>query len=146
MRWLMLPVTLLVLTGAGAGYGDIDAPRDTDPLRLANAFCAARLGDGNMSPLAPWYAPKLRTVLAAAGDRPVPWQSRDLKPERCDAEVLYGQDNIVGVLVRLSYTAGGERWSDVLNFQRTPTSWLLNNVLYETGGNLRFRLFEASAP
>ena len=143
MRWLMLlPLTLLTLTGAGAGYGDINAPRDTDPLSLAKTFCAARLGNGDMSRLVPYYAPKLRAVLAKAGDRPVPWQSRDLKPEHCDAEVLYGQDDIVGVLVRLSYAAGGDRWADLLNFQRTPTSWLLNNVLYESGGNLRFRLFE----
>ena len=57
MRWILLALTLLVLTGAGAGYGDIDARRDTDPLTLAKAFCAARLGDGDMSPLEPWYAP-----------------------------------------------------------------------------------------
>jgi len=144
MRWIVLAFTLLVLTGAGAGYGDIDAKRDTDPLTLAKTFCAARTGDGDMSALEPWYAPKLRTVLAAAGEAPVPWQSRDVKPDRCEAEVLYGQDDIVGVLVRLSYAAGAEQWADILNFQRTPTSWLLNNVLYETGGNLRFRLFEAS--
>lgn len=144
MRWLVLPLTLLVLTGAGAGYGDIDAPRDTDPLTLAKAFCAARLGNGDMSPLARWYAPKLRKVLDTAAGAPVPWQSRDLKPDHCAPEVLYGQDKIIGVLVKLSYTAGAEYWSDVLNFQRTPTSWLLNNVLYETGGNLRFRLFEQS--
>jgi hypothetical protein len=84
-------------------------------------------------------------VLASAGSTPVPWQSHDLKPDRCEAEVLYGQDDIIGVLVRLSYVAGAEHWADTLNFQRTPTSWLLNNVLYETGGNLRFRLFETSA-
>lgn len=145
MRWIVVALTLLVLTGAGAGYGDIDAQRDTDPLTLAKAFCAARLGDGDMAPLEPWYAPKLQSVLASAGSGPVPWQSRDVKPDRCEAEVLYGQDDIVGVLVRLSYVAGAEHWVDTLNFQRTPTSWLLNNVLYETGGNLRFRLFEASA-
>ena len=80
MRWLVLPLTLLVLTGAGAGYGDIGAPRDTDPLTLAKAFCAARLGNGDMSPLARWYAPKLRKVLDTAAGAPVPWQSRDLKP------------------------------------------------------------------
>jgi len=145
MRWIVLAFTLLVLTGAGAGYGDIDAGRDTDPLTLAKAFCAARLGDGDMSRLAPWYAPKLKHVLASAGSGPVPWQSRNLKPDRCEPEVLYGQDDIIGVLVRLSYAAGTEHWADILNFQRTPTSWLLNNVLYETGGNLRFRLFEASS-
>lgn len=142
MRWILLPLTLLTLTGAGAGYGDIDAPRDTDPLTLAQAFCAARLADGDMSALEPYYAPKLKKVLAAAGERPIPWQSRNLRPASYQPEVLYGQDNIIGVLVRLTYVADAERWADTLNFQRTPTSWLLNNVLYESGGNLRFRLFE----
>lgn len=145
MRCILLPVTMLVLTGAGAGYGDIDAPRDTDPLTLAKTFCSARLGDGDMSVLAPWYAPKLRRLLAEADGRPIPWQGRDLHPQSCEPAILYGQDRTIGVLVRLSYTAGAERWADILSFQRTPTSWLLNNVLYETGGNLRFRLFEAGA-
>jgi hypothetical protein len=141
MRWIVLPSVLLLLTGAGAGYGDIDAPRDTDPLTLAKAFCAARTANGDMSALIPYYAPKLQRVLADAAG-PIPWQSRDLTPDSCEPEVLYGQDNIVGVLVRLTYTSGHERWADTLNFQRTPTTWLLNNVLYESGGNLRFRLFE----
>ena len=144
MRWILLPFTLLTLTGAGAGYGDIDAPRDTDPLTLAKSFCAARLGDGDMSALEPYYAPKLKAVLAAAGTAPVPWQSHATKPQSCEPEVLYGQDDIIGVLVRLSYVADAERWADMLNFQRTPESWLLNNVLYESGGNLRFRLFETA--
>lgn len=144
MRWSLLPVIVLTLTGAGAGYGDIDAPRDTDPLTLATRFCAARVAGDDMSELEPYFAPKLRRVLASAGNRRIPWQGRDLRPSTCSAEVLYGQDDIVGVLVRLSYAAGAERWADILNFQRTPTSWLLNNVLYETGGNLRFRLFEAT--
>jgi hypothetical protein len=140
MRWSLPFLALLVLTGAGAGYGDIDAPRDTDPLTLGNQFCAARIS-GDMSALEPYYAPKLQHLLAGAAG-PVPWQSRDLHPDSCSAEVLYGQDNIVGVLVRIDYAAGGEHWADVLNFQRTPKSWLLNNVLYETGGNLRFRMFQ----
>ena len=144
MRWILVPFTLLTLTGAGAGYGDIDAPRDTDPLTLAKTFCTARVGNGDMSALEPYYAPKLRTVLAAAGDAPVPWQSRDAKPRSCEPEVLYGQDDIIGVLVRVTYAADAGQWSDILNFQRTPNSWLLNNVLYETGGNLRFRLFETA--
>jgi hypothetical protein len=131
MRWIVLLLTLLVLTGARAGYGLIDTPRDTDPLRLAKAFCTARIS-GDMSPLAPYFAPKLRQVLEAAGDQPIPWQSRDIRPENCS------------VLVRLTYQAGTERWADTLNFERTPTSWLLNNVFYEPGGNLRFRLFEES--
>ncbi|RYG79598.1 MAG: hypothetical protein EON59_15895 [Alphaproteobacteria bacterium] len=118
MRWILLPLTLLTLTGA------------------------ARVGDGDMSALERWYAPKLQNLLKAADGVPIPWQSHDVKPERCDAEVLYGQPRIIGVLVRLSYAAGAEQWTDILNFQRTPTSWLLNNVLYESGGNLRFRLFE----
>jgi hypothetical protein len=143
MRWIVLLLTLLVLTGARAGYGLIDTPRDTDPLRLAKAFCTARIS-GDMSPLAPYFAPKLRQVLEAAGDQPIPWQSRDIRPENCSAEVLFGQDKIIGVLVRLTYQAGTERWADTLNFERTPTSWLLNNVFYEPGGNLRFRLFEES--
>lgn len=31
----------------------------------------------------------------------------------------------------------------VINLERTPDSWLINNVFYDGGGNLRFRLFEA---
>ena len=35
---------------------------------------------------------------------------------------------------------GTQRWADTLNLERTPDSWLLNNVFYQGGGNLRFRL------
>jgi hypothetical protein len=140
MRFL-LPFVFLVVSGAGAGYGDIGAPRDTDPLTLGKQFCSARIS-GDMSALEPYYAPKLQRVLASAGNAAIPWQSRDVRPDSCSAEVMFGQDDIIGVLVRLDYAAGEQHWADTLNFQRTPTSWLLNNVFYQDGGNLRFRLFQ----
>jgi len=56
------------------------------------------------------------------------------------AAVAEAQCHTVGVLVEVSYAGGGRNWSDTLNLERTPDSWLLNNVFYEGGGNLRFRL------
>ena len=44
----------------------------------------------------------------------------------------------------ITYVAQAHRWADTLNLERTPDSWLLNNVFYDGGGNLRFRLVDAA--
>lgn len=129
----------------GGGYGAIDAKRDVDPLVLAQKFCDLRVHHGDMHELSAWFAPKLarlidqheNSMLAAA----VPWQGYIYKPSSCTVEVLNGFSNTIGVLVKLHYTSPQREWSDTLNFQRTRDSWLLNNVFYEDGGNLRFTLF-----
>ena len=125
----------------GAGYGAIDATRDTDPVTLANAFCTARIVD-DMSTIAGHFAPKLELALAEVPATQVPWQSLPDRPSSCSVEVLNGFDDTVGVLVRVTYKASDHTWSDTLNLERTPDTWLINNVFYENGGNLRFRLFE----
>ena len=130
----------------GAGYGAIDAPRDVDPVTLAEEFCAARIAQSDMDALSPYFAPKLtrlldaheRSHLAAA----VPWQGYIYRPTGCTVEVLNGAPNTIGVLVKVTYTAPELVWSDTLNIERTPDSWLINNVFYEQGGNLRFRLVD----
>lgn len=125
------------------GYGAIDAPRDTDPLTLAQQFCAARIS-GDMSPLAKFFAPKLVRLLAEAAPASVPWQTFPDRPTSCEASIVNGFDDTVGVLVEITYLADTHRWSDTLNLERTPNSWLLNNVFYESGGNLRFKLVNAA--
>ena len=147
MRYLLaLALITLTLPAAavslplGNGYGAIDAPRDTHPLALARLFCNARIND-DMAPLQPFFAPKLTNLLAdTAAGAPIPWQSFPDHPQSCEAKILNGFDNTVGVLVELTYTADARKWADTLNFERTPDSWLLNNVFYDGGGNLRFRL------
>jgi hypothetical protein len=125
------------------GYGALDAPRDTDPLTLAQQFCTARIS-GDMSPLEKFFAPKLVRLLAETPPGSVPWQAFPDRPESCKATILNGYDDTVGVLVELTYLADARRWADTLNLERTPDSWLLNNVFYEGGGNLRFRLVNAA--
>lgn len=148
---LALLLAALPLTAAGAGlpmangYGAIDAPRDTDPVALAERFCDARV-TGDMTALTPFFAPKLTKLLdrhreshlAAA----VPWQSHIYRPTGCAVEVLNGFDDTVGVLVKVTYSSAERSWSDTLNLERTPDSWWINNVFCEGGGNLRFRLFD----
>jgi hypothetical protein len=128
----------------GAGYGAIDAPRDTDPVTLAQRFCDARVAQSDMGALARYFAPKLTRLLeqhaSAHVATPVPWQSHEQRPTGCSLEVVNGFDDTIGVLVKLTYTANGTTWSDTLNLERTPDSWLINNVFYDGGGNLRFRL------
>jgi hypothetical protein len=143
---LVLAAAALPATAAsvpmGAGYGAIDAPRDIDAVTLGREFCAARLLD-DMSRVSAFFAPKLQTLLADA-DGDVPWQSVAVRPTGCDISVINGIDDAVGVMLLVSYSAEGRTWSDTLNLQRTPETWLINNVFYEAGGNLRFRLFEAA--
>lgn len=101
----------------------------------------------DMRPLERFFAPKLVRLLDAVAasnlGMAVPGQSYTHRPSGCMVEVLNGFDDTIGVLVRISYTAPEKQWSDVINLERTPDSWLINNVFYEQGGNLRFRLFEA---
>ena len=125
------------------GYGALDAPRDTDPLTLAQQFCDARIS-GDMSALEKFFAPKLVRLLAETPPASVPWQTFPDHPKSCEATILNGFDDTVGVLVEITYLADARRWADTLNLERTPDSWLLNNVFYEGGGNLRFRLVNAA--
>jgi hypothetical protein len=148
---LALAFTLFATSALGAtmpplgnGYGAIDAPRDVDPLTLAQSFCDARIA-GDMSSVVPYFAPKLMRLLdeharSNLGDG-VPWQSYDDRPTRCSLEVVNNADDTIGVLVRITYAAADRTWSDTLNLERTPDSWMINNVFYEGGGNLRFKLF-----
>ena len=150
MRLVLLALMALLAQPALAaglpmanGYGDSDTPRDIDPETLGHMFCTARL-TGDMAPVAPYYARKLTTLLAKTPDATaVPWQSVPDRPSGCDIRILNGFTNTIGVLVEVSYTAATARWSDTLNLERTPDSWRLNNVFYQGGGNLRFRLFDA---
>jgi hypothetical protein len=125
----------------GTGYGSRDAPRDIDSVGLGHAFCAARLLN-DMSRVEHWFAPKLQRLLARAKGK-VPWQSVDTRPTGCDVAVINGASDTIGVLLVVNYSAGDRHWSDTLNLQRTPDSWWIDNVFYEGGGNLRFRLFMA---
>jgi hypothetical protein len=127
----------------GNGYGAIDAPRDTDPLSLAQLFCEARIS-GDMAPLQKFFAPKLVHLLAETPPDKVAWQTLPDRPQRCEARVLNGFDDTIGVMVEITYLADAHKWADTLNLERTPDSWLLNNVFYDGGGNLRFRLVNAA--
>lgn len=147
-----LPALLLALLASpalaasvpmGAGYGAIDAPRDTDPLALAQNFCAARIS-GDMAPLVKFYAPKLQRLLADAAPDAVPWQAFPDHPQSCEPHIVNGYADTIGVLVEITYVADARQWVDTLNLERTPDSWLLNNVFYQGGGNLRFRLVNAA--
>jgi hypothetical protein len=128
----------------GGGYGAIDAPRDIDPLTLAQNFCDARIA-GDMSRVEPYFAPKLVRLLdehaGSARANGVPWQSYPDRPTGCNLEVLNNADDTIGVLIRITYASADRTWSDTLNLERTPGSWMINNVFYEQGGNLRFKLF-----
>ncbi len=116
-------------------------PAETSaPQTLGQMFCASRIS-GDMTALEKFYAPKLRELLAdLPASTSVPWQGVADRPESCRIRIVNGFDDTVGVLVEVSYAGGGRNWSDILNLERTPDSWLLNNVFYEGGGNLRFRL------
>lgn len=149
MHWLGAASFFVLLASPAAaalGYGRADAPRDIEPLQLGQIFCESRIS-GDMTALRRFFAPKLVRLIdeaeAAGLQDSVQWQSRDDQPTGCTIEIVNGFDNTIGVLVRISYEAPGARWSDVINLERTPDSWLINNIFYDGGGNLRFRLFEA---
>lgn len=144
----LLPILALLALAAPAaaaslpmanGYGAIDAPRDTDPLSLGQLFCDARIA-GDMSALERFYAPKLERLLAAVSPESVDWQTYPDHPQSCAVSIVNGYDDTIGVIVGIAYVAAGRSWVDQLNLERTPDSWRLNNVFYESGGNLRFRL------
>jgi hypothetical protein len=147
---MLVPLAFLILAAPAAaaslpmanGYGALDAPRDTDPLALGQMFCEARVAGGDMSGLETFYAPKLVKLLDGAAS--VPWQTYPDRPQSCAVSIVNGFDDTVGVIVRVAYTAAAHTWVDQLNLERTPDSWLLNNVFYDGGGNLRFRLVNAA--
>jgi hypothetical protein len=139
---LVAPATAASLPMAN-GYGAIDAPRDTDPLTLAQLFCDARIS-GDMTPLQQFLAPKLTRLLAETPATSVPWQTFPDHPQSCTLSVVNGFDNTVGVIIEVAYKSAGRTWADRLNLERTPDSWLLNNIFYDGGGNLRFRLINAT--
>ena len=151
MRPLLALILSAALVGPAAavslpmanGYGAIDAPRDTDPLTLAQLFCTARMS-GDMTPLERFYAPKLLHLLAGTPPDKVNWQAFPDHPQRCTVSIVNGYDDTVGVIVAVAYTAASRTWTDQLNLERTPHSWRLNNVFYDGGGNLRFRLVDAA--
>lgn len=152
MKLRVLAVTAFLTTTAaslaampelGGGYGAIDAPRNVSPLELGALFCEGTKA-GDMSAISNFLAPKLNRLVAHRPNSKVPWQSYDARPTSCSLEVLNGYDDTIGVLVEITYEAATRRWSDVLNLERTPDSWWINNVFYETGGNLRFRLVQSN--
>lgn len=146
---MLVPLAFLVLATPAAavslpmanGYGALDAPRDTDPLTLGQLFCNARIA-GDMSSLEKFYAPKLTKLLQGASV--VQWQTYPDAPQSCAVSIVNGFDDTVGVIVQVAYTAAAHKWVDQLNLERTPDSWRLNNVFYDGGGNLRFRLVNAA--
>lgn len=152
MRSPLILAALLALVAPAAaqqlamanGYGALDAPRDISPQQLGEMFCTARLS-GDMSPLAPFFADKLAKLIgeATATATAVAWQSRPDHPQDCDISIVNGYDDTIGVLIAVAYTSGPQQWTDTLNLERTPDSWRLNNVFYDGGGNLRFRLMGA---
>lgn len=153
MRTPLLLAALFALAASAAaaqqlamanGYGALDAARDVSPQQLGEMFCAARIS-GDMAPLAPFFADKLVKLLgeATATNTPVSWQALPGRPDTCAISVVNGYDDTIGVLVAVAYTADTQHWTDTLNLERTPQSWRLNNVFYEGGGNLRFRLLGA---
>ena len=147
----LVPLAFLVLAAPAAaaslpmanGYGAIDAPRDTDPLTLGQLFCDARIA-GDMSALEKFYAPKLVRLLGETVPHQVDWQAYPDHPQSCAVSVVNGFDDTVGVIVDVAYTSSMREWTDQLNLERTPDSWRLNNVFYDGGGNLRFRLVNAA--
>jgi hypothetical protein len=152
MRNLLTLALILSTTAAlaatvpplGNGYGAMDAPRDITSVGLAQKFCDARVA-GDMSSVSAYFAPKLARLLdeyaRSALANGVPWQSYVDRPTRCSLEVVNNADDTIGVLIKITYASANRTWSDTLNLERTPDSWMINNVFYEGGGNLRFKLF-----
>ena len=148
---MLVPFAFLILAAPAAaaslpmanGYGALDAPRDIEPLALGQLFCDARIS-GDMSALEKFYAPKLVKLLKGTAASAVPWQTYPDHPQSCAVSIVNGFDDTIGVIVEVAYSAATHSWVDQLNLERTPDSWLLNNVFYDGGGNLRFRLVNAT--
>lgn len=126
----------------GNGHGAIDAVRDIDAVGLGHRFCEARLLE-DMSRIDGHVTPRLVALLASVEPEDVPWQSVPDRPTGCEITVVNGVADTAGVLLAVHYTAGAGTWTDTLSLIRTPDSWLITNVFYDGGGNLRFRLLEA---
>ena len=143
MRLFVLASALLLSLPALAAspYGDPNTPRDPDARRLGEMVCAARI-DGDMRPLLPFMDPAFRKVSTIAiGD--YLWQSHPAEqPTSCTIDIVNGFDRTREVLVRITYRSKDSVWADIVNLLRTPDSWKITNVFYETGGNLKFRMFE----
>ena len=165
MRSSLIALMLLALCSpASARYdaGNADTPRHPDPVELANIFCNATI-TGDMSLIDPHVAPVLQDSIAAVDVRaqsfrerhpgvPVPladglpWQTFKDRPTRCAVEFVNGIEKAPIILVKLSYFVDGEskaKWADTIQLDRTPDHWLIDNVFYANGGNMRFRLLEA---
>jgi hypothetical protein len=158
--------SLLVLSAlpAAARYdaGSRDTPRHPDPIELGQIFCQARV-TGDMTLLDGHLAGVLSESISDAEQKlaafraqypnathkfsnGLPWQTYPDRPSRCAVEIVNGIDKAPVVLVKLSYFVPGSpdaKWSDTIQMDRTPDSWLIDNVFYANGGNMRFRLFEA---
>lgn len=121
--------------------GSPDTPRHPDPLALGAMFCAGVVS-GDMSALLPHLAPILARAVSGHGD--VPWTGLAEPPLACAPSIVNGIDRAPVVLVALTYSlAGGGTVTETIQLDRTARAWLIDNVFYATGGNLRFRL---SAP
>lgn len=125
----------------GAGYGAIDAPRDIDAIGLGHRFCEARLL-GDMSRIEGHVAPQLAALLEGLRPDDVPWQTVPERPTGCEIGLVNGVANTAGVLLSVHYTTDTLTWTDSIGLVRAPETWLITNVFYQTGGNLRFRLAE----
>jgi hypothetical protein len=165
MRSSLIVLMLLTLASpVSARYdaGNPDAPRHPDPIELGNLFCNARIA-GDMSLVDAHVAPVLKQSIAAVADlaerfrqrfpdKPVPlaeglpWQTFPDQPARCAIEIVNGIDKAPIILVKLSYFVDGDaqpKWADTIQLDRTPDHWLIDNVFYAHGGNMRFKLLEA---
>jgi hypothetical protein len=161
---LILSLLLLSALPAAARYdaGSPETPRHPDPAELGQLFCQARV-TGDMTLLDGHLAGVLLESIGEAEKKleafrtqypnathpfsnELPWQTYPDRPSRCATEIVNGIDKAPVVLVKLSYFVPGNpdaKWSDTIQMDRTPTSWLIDNVFYANGGNMRFKLFEA---
>ena len=62
----------------------------------------------------------LSRLLAQTPAAKVAWQTFPDHPASCEAKILNGFDDTVGVLVELTYFADARHWADTLNLERTP--------------------------
>jgi hypothetical protein len=159
-----LPLLALLATPALARYdaGRPETERHPDPLELGELFCKARVAD-DMSLLGGHLAPiliasiddaqakaeallKRSPMLPTPLHKGLPWQTRAERPTSCTVELVNGIAQAPVVMVKLNFFVAGDsaaKWADTIQLERTPTSWLIDNVFYANGGNMRFKLAEA---